>query len=433
MDSVKDNELWRRGNREGSALFRKWFNDLDAAADAGEVGAYVFVMGSLTEILNTFDLPIIFPEITSLNTAIRHEAADLLNEAEDHGYSPDICGYVKADYAVQNRGGQHPMGKLPKPGLALLTNACNTYLKWGEIWERMFETPLFTIDVPGTRQKGTQTWPGDEQFEREKRYVRAQIDELIHTCEEITGKKFDMDKLRETLTYSNRMSAAWKQILEFNKASPAVFNALTDGTAYLGVNNIMRGTKEGAEYFERLLEEKKWMHDNGIGIVEEEKHRLAFIGVPCYPIFREFNNLFSDWGGVFVTSTYLWFASGGNNLGFQYDLDNPLDSLAEVTLIHVRDAMDSMFHPEQIIYDNMDDYGIEGVVYHPIKSCRTSSTGLADNRRALMEATELPSLFIESDMMDKRVVSIAPMKNRIDAFFEGIEMRKAARLQEALQ
>ena len=86
MDSVKDNELWRRGNREGSALFRKWFDDLDAAADAGEVGAYVFVMGSLTEILNTFDLPIIFPEITSLNTAIRHDAADLLNEAEDHGY-----------------------------------------------------------------------------------------------------------------------------------------------------------------------------------------------------------------------------------------------------------------------------------------------------------------------------------------------------------
>ena len=33
-------------------------------------------------------------------------------------------------------------------------------------------------------------------------------------------------------------------------------------------------------------------------------------------------------------------------------------------------------------------------------------------------------------MMDKRVVSVAQMKNRIDAFFEGIEMRKAARLQE---
>jgi benzoyl-CoA reductase subunit B len=95
--------------------------------------------------------------------------------------------------------------------------------------------------------------------------------------------------------------------------------------------------------------------------------------------------------------------------------------------------MDSMFHPEQVLFDNLEEFGIEGVVYHPIKSCRTTSTGLADNRRELMEKTDLPSLFIESDMMDRRVVSVAQMKNRIDAFFEGIEMRKAARLQEAAQ
>jgi benzoyl-CoA reductase subunit B len=52
------------------------------------------------------------------------------------------------------------------------------------------------------------------------------------------------------------------------------------------------------------------------------------------------------------------------------------------------------------------------------------STGLADSRRALMARTDIPSLFIESDMMDKRVVSEAQLKNRIDAFFEGLVARK---------
>jgi benzoyl-CoA reductase subunit B len=52
------------------------------------------------------------------------------------------------------------------------------------------------------------------------------------------------------------------------------------------------------------------------------------------------------------------------------------------------------------------------------------STGLADGRRALMARTNVPSLFIESDMMDKRVVSEAQLKNRIDAFFEGLATRK---------
>ena len=79
------------------------------------------------------------------------------------------------------------------------------------------------------------------------------------------------------------------------------------------------------------------------GTVNEEKYRLVFVGVPCYPIFRRFNELFSEWGGAFVSSTYLWFASGGAGLGWQYDLSRPIESLAEGALISVRHAMDSMF------------------------------------------------------------------------------------------
>jgi len=149
--------------------------------------------------------------------------------------------------------------------------------------------------------------------------------------------------------------------------------------------------------------------------------------VPCYPIFRRFNELFTEWGGIFVSSTYLWFASGGTNLGFEYDLSRPLDSLAEGVLISVRHAMDSMFYQDRALVEMVERFQIDGVVYHPIKSCRTTSAGLADNRRAFMQATDIPSLFIESDMMDPRVVSEAQMKNRIDAFFEGLNARRLQR------
>ena len=134
--------------------------------------------------------------------------------------------------------------------------------------------------------------------------------------------------------------------------------------------------------------------------------------------------MFAEHGGTFVHSTYLWFASGGANLGFQYDLADPLDSLAEGLLVGVRDAMDSMFFQTRAMAGLVDDYALDGVVFHPIKSCRTVSTGLADNRRALMAMRDVPSLFLESDMMDKRVVSEAQLKNRIDAFFEGLESRR---------
>jgi benzoyl-CoA reductase subunit B len=423
-EQKQETGLVGRGNREGAELFRQWFAGLNEEAAADGRAAYVFVMGSLAEILRTFNLPVVFPEINSLQTAVRRVAHEYLNQAEDYGYSPDICGYVKADVAVQLRGGEHPMGKIPKPALAVLTNACNTYIKWGEIWERMYQIPIFTLDVPGTRAAGTQTWPGDPDFENDREYVQAQITELIALCEKVTGVKFDIDRLREVMGYANEMSRGWKQVLEFNKSRPSLFNALTDGTIYLGVSNSFRGAPEGARFFNELVEEMAYKAEHHIGTLNEEKYRLTFVGVPCYPIFRRFNELFSEWGGTFVHSTYLWFASGGANVGFEYDLARPLESLAEGVLISVRNAMDSMFYQDKAIIDMVDSFGLDGVVYHPVKSCRTTSTGLADNRRALMAARNIPSLFIESDMMDRRVVTEAQMKNRIDAFFEGLASRK---------
>ncbi|MHC4847666.1 MAG: 2-hydroxyacyl-CoA dehydratase subunit D [Planctomycetota bacterium] len=421
---MSETKLVGRGNAAGAQMVRDWFEDLNRSAEAGEGSAYVFVMGSFAEILRCFDFPIVFPEINSIQTAVRHVAHEYLNDAEDYGYSPDICGYVKADVGVQLRKGAHPMGRIPKPSVAVLTNACNTYIKWGEIWERMHGTKMVTIDVPGTRGNQPPSERGSASFEHDRQYLETQIRELITTCEEVSGKKFDIDRLRETLGYANVVSDSWKRILDLNRAQPAVFNALTDGTIYLGVANGFRGTKAGADYFRDLVEELEHKAASGIGTLSDDTYRLVFVGVPCYPIFRRFSELFTEWGGSFVCSTYLWFASGGSNVGFQYDVDRPIESLAEGALLSVRDAMDSMFHNDTVIEAMADRFDVDGIVYHPIKSCRTVSTGLADGRRALTERREIPSLFIESDMMDRRVVSEAQLKNRADAFFEGLAARR---------
>jgi benzoyl-CoA reductase subunit B len=413
-----------RGNREGARLFREWFEELTRAAEEGRGGAYVFVMGSLGELLRVFDLPLVFPEINSLQTAVRKVAHEYLNEAEDLGYSPDICGYVKADVATQRRQGQLPMGRIPRPAIAVLTNACNTYIKWGEIWERMYGMPSYVLDIPGSRADGAITWRGDRDFENDRRYVAAQLRELIALLEQTTGRRFDVDRLRENLVHANAMNRGWKRVIELNRSRPSLFNALSDGTIYLGVSNGFRGSAEGAAFFTDLVEEMEYKQANGIGTLVDEQYRLIFVGVPCYPIFRRFTELFTEHHGTFVNSTYLWFASGGSNLGFEYDPRDPIESLSEGLLVSVRDAMDSMFFQTRALAGMIDDFEADGIVFHPIKSCRTVSTGLADNRRALMEIRDIPSLFLESDMMDRRVVSEAQLKNRIDAFFEGLESRR---------
>lgn len=426
MTATLDQDLLGRGAREGGRLFRDWFDGLTAAAREDRGAAYVFVMGSMAEVIRTFDMPLVFPEITSLQTAVRKVADEYLGLAEDHGFSPDVCGYVKADYALQVRGGEHPMGRIPRPSIAVLTNACNTYMKWGEIWERMHGTPVFTIDVPGSRAMPGTRAPDAAGLERDRKYVEMQIRELIALLEKQTGQKFDIDRLREVLRLTNEMGRSWRRVLELNRARPAVFDAMMEGTIFLGVANALRGTAEGARYFAELVEEMEYKSANRVSALvdREERHRLVFVGVPCYPIFRRFYQLFTEWGGVFVSSTYTWFASGGLNDPFEYDLDHPLESLAEGVLRGVTRAGDAMLFHDGALLESIDEFEADGVVFHPVKSCRTVSTGLADSRRVVLDQRDVLCLYIESDMMDKRVVSEAQLKNRIDAFFEGLDSRR---------
>jgi benzoyl-CoA reductase subunit B len=424
MTTTPGQDRLGRGMQEGRRLFADWFMDLSRAAAGGEKAAYVFVMGSMVEVLRAFDMPITFPEINSLQTAVRRVSAEYLGFAEDYGYSPDVCGYVKADVAMQLQNGRHPMGQIPRPGLAVLTNACNTYIKWAEIWERLYGIPVFTLDVPSSRSAAQSGDLPLSVLESDRRYVEHQIRELIALCEQVTGRRFDIDRCRETLHHTNEMSRSWKRLLELNRNTPALFDALVEGTVYLGVANGLRGTPQGARYFQDLVEELEQKAAMGIGAIPDEKHRLIFVGVPCYPIFRRFFELFEEWGGVFVSSTYLWFAAGGMNLGFEYDLDRPVESLAEGVLRGVRSATDSMMFHDRALLEAVDAFDVDGVVYHPIKSCRTVSTGLADSRRIVLQNRDVQCLYIESDMMDQRVVSEAQLKNRIDAFFEGLDSRR---------
>jgi benzoyl-CoA reductase subunit B len=297
----------------------------------------------------------------------------------------------------------------------------------------MFEVPCMVVDIPGTRAAGCQSAPGDADFANEMAYIKSQVKELIETCERVTGKKFDIDRLRQNMGYANRITRAWRKVLDYNMSRPAVFNALTDGTVYLGVSNCLGGSEEGALYFERLEEEMAYRVANGIGATRnmdgteelaEQRFRLAFIGVPCYPIFKNFNEMFTKWGGVFVNSAYLTFASGGADMGFEYDLANPIDSLAEGLLRRIRETMDQLFFGCPDIETQASRFGLDGIVYHPIKSCRTISAGLADRRHHMAEDLGLATLYFESDMVDPRVVAEAQMRNRVDAFFEGLATRE---------
>ncbi len=412
---------------EGQRLIRQWYAELEQASELGQPVANVFVMGNAVEILRAFDFKLVFPEINSLQTGVRKASEEYIRLSEDYGMSPDVCSYVKADVGLILKEHRHPAGRIPKAHLAVASNMCNTFIKWAEIWERWLKTPTFVLDLPGQRSAGWQVRPGDAQHAADARWVEAQFQELIARCEAITGRKLDLERLAEIEERVNRMVLHWNNVMVLNRVCPAPYNAMLDGLTFIGIMNVYRGAPEGVEFMRTLEEHLKAKVARGEGRVAEERFRLLFSGTPCYVSMRRLVELFETWGGVFAYSDYLTFAAGGMDAAeLVYDTSRPLESLAEVTALAAQRGLSNQFFAHERLARQIRDYGADGVVFHGIKSCRFVSSGMADTREYLNRRLEVPTLYIESDLIDPRYWSDAQIKNRVDAFFEALGQRGGA-------
>ncbi|NIM97612.1 MAG: 2-hydroxyglutaryl-CoA dehydratase, partial [candidate division Zixibacteria bacterium] len=104
--------------------------------------------------------------------------------------------------------GESPIGGLPNPDFLLACNAqCFTLTKWFEVLSRRYGAPLFVFDTP-------QYIRNKEARRNIIRYVEVQIYELITALENLTGKKFDYDRLREVLIYSRDACRLYKEFLD---------------------------------------------------------------------------------------------------------------------------------------------------------------------------------------------------------------------------
>jgi benzoyl-CoA reductase subunit B len=212
--------------------------------------------------------------------------------------------------------------------------------------------------------------------------------------------------------------------MALNRNCPAPYNAMLDGLTFIGIMNVYRGAEEGVEFMRRLDEHLQAKVARGEGRVAEERFRLLFSGTPCYVSMRRLVELFETWGGVFAYSDYLTFAAGGMDASeILYDTSRPLESLAEVTALAAQRGLSNQFFAHERLEQQIHDYGTDGVVFHGIKSCRFVSSGMADTREYLSRRLDVPTLYIESDLIDPRYWSDAQIKNRVDAFFEALHQR----------
>ena len=139
------------------------------------------------------------------------------------------------------------------------------------------------------------------------------------------------------------------------------------------------------------------------------------------PAFRSFWELLKTWGAVSVASTYSK-VGGFWDRGFRHDPSRPLESIAEYCLGCYTNQ--SLPMRSDLIRSYVEEYGADAVLIHSVKSCRSFSVGQADFREEFTRARGIPTLLVESDLVDPRYFQHAQLKNRIDAFFESLEHRR---------
>ncbi|MBL7213658.1 MAG: 2-hydroxyacyl-CoA dehydratase, partial [Desulfobacteraceae bacterium] len=104
--------------------------------------------GAPVEFLFAMDIIPIYPENYAAMCAANHQSVELMEAAEQAGFSQDICAYARTDFGADiTQGG--PAGGLPPPHfLVCSTNICKTVIKWYEVVARKYDVPLFIVDTP---------------------------------------------------------------------------------------------------------------------------------------------------------------------------------------------------------------------------------------------------------------------------------------------
>ncbi|SEF45025.1 benzoyl-CoA reductase subunit B [Thauera chlorobenzoica] len=400
------------------------YDRLTGTKESGEKVVSTFVPGNLNELIMCFDMVNNLPETNAIQNGMRKQSGGMIMDAEKAGHSEDVCTYVKADIGMMGRGNIAPNGKpMPAPDMLLLSyTGCFTFMKWFELLRHEYKCPTVMLQIP---------YQGDGKITKNMRdFVVKQLkEEVIPMFEQVSGVKFDIDRLREYLKNSAKAEDNLVWVLESAKNRPSPIDAYFGGVYYIGpMFTAFRGTTDAVEYYDLVRGEIEQRIREGKGPItpegdmKEEKYRLVVEGPPNWTSFREFWKLFYDEGAVVVASSYTK-VGGLYDQGFRHDPNDPLGTLADYCLGCYTN--NNLPQRVELLEKYMNEYQADGLLINSIKSCNSFSAGQLLMMREIEKRTGKPAAFIETDLVDPRYFSHANVKNRLESYFQMVDQKRS--------
>ncbi len=403
-------EPFKTGKKMKELMNNHFHEVYEASKSDSEKVAWVTSVGP-AELLHSFGFKVYYPENHGAMLGASKKASEYIPYANSIGYSPDICSYLTSDVGAFLKK-ETPLTKaygipeIPKPDVLVYnTNQCRDVQDWFLFYGKQFNVPVIGISSPKNVNDVDDVVISD---------VANQIKSLIPTLEEVSGKKFDLDRFKEVLKLSYETTMLWKECLFFGtyKPSPLTF---FDYNIFMAPAVVLRGLPEAVEFYKELNPEIKMRMEKGITTVPDEKVRLYWDGMPVWGRLRMLSELFKELNSTIVVSTYCnsWIFEG-----FGYDFDKPFESMARayLELFIVR----SEPVKEKIIENWMNEFSVDGIIFHDAKTCPYNTNSRYGMPQRLQENTGKPYLIINGDLNDMRLFSDEQTRTNVEAFVEQI-------------
>ena len=360
------------------------------------------------EIPETLGLATAYPENQAAGIAARGAGERMCEVAEADGYSNDICAYARISMAYAKLK-ECPEQDVAMPDVLLCcNNICNCMIKWYENLAIELNIPMILLDIPFN--------PDYEVSQAEIDYVSAQFWDAVHTLENLFDLKWSDERFKEVTGFSCRSSRAWLDATAQAKYTPSPFNGF-DLLNHMAVMVTARGKEAAGEAMEQLLKEYKENHENGTSTYRgEEKYRVMFEGIACWPYLRATSHGLRDRGINMVTTIY------ADAFGFDYhSFDEMIAAYCSVpNAINLEKSRDKRI---KLCKDN----NVEGLLVHTNRSCKLWSGFMSEMSRQIGEACGITVTSFDGDQADPRNFSEAQYDTRVQGLMEIMEANKEAK------
>jgi benzoyl-CoA reductase/2-hydroxyglutaryl-CoA dehydratase subunit BcrC/BadD/HgdB len=316
-------------------------------------------------------------------------------------YLPDhICAFDK------NLLGLALSKDVPVPAAMVGTagEPCDSALTVFPAISRYLRVPHYMIDVPYWKD------------ERTIKYVADEMKGLFSFLEELTGRRLDLDKLREVMEYSNR---AYELLHEVHLQRMHIPCPLP--SRYLmfdaGIMVSQIGTPEIISYLEKELEIGQKNLQKGSGAIPEEKKRIAWAHLPIMFDTKIWDFVEEKFGTIVVLDILTNFE---HIIVDTSDIDTICRGLALRTLnttmgMEVRGPAEYFF--DRII-QMARDFKVDAVVFGGHTACEQSWAIAQLMKDVVYDELGIRTLIFDCDGLDPRVLSSEQMKPKFISFLE---------------